>query len=282
MGSDCADPAAAHFKEADMLPTLFVSHGAPILPLTDVPARDFLQGLPGLLNERPTAILMISAHWETKVPTVNVVKINDTIYDFGGFDPALRQIHYTAPGSADLAARVGDLLTNAGLPTFADRQRGLDHGAWVPLFLMYPEADIPVVQLSIQSHLGPAHHLALGRAIADLRSEGVLVIGSGSYTHNLYEFRAHWRGEEEGDPAWVTAFADWFDEALLEGRTSDMLSYRRLAPQAERNHPTEEHLLPLFAAMGAAGEEPHIQHLHRSTTFGVLRMDVFAFGDQQP
>jgi 4,5-DOPA dioxygenase extradiol len=264
-----------------MLPTLFVSHGAPILPLTDVPARDFLQGLPGMLNARPTAILMISAHWETQVPTVNVVQTNDTIYDFGGFDPALREMQYSAPGSAELAARVADLLTRAGLPTFADRQRGLDHGAWVPLILMYPEADIPVVQLSIQSHLGPAHHLALGRAIAALRTEGVLVIGSGSYTHNLYEFRAHWRGEDEGDPAWVTAFADWFDKALLEGRTVDLLSYRRLAPEAERNHPTEEHLLPLFAAIGAAGEKPRVQHLHRSTTFGVLRMDVFAFGDQQ-
>jgi 4,5-DOPA dioxygenase extradiol len=272
-------PAAAHFKEADMLPTLFVSHGAPILPLTDVPARDFLQALPGMLNARPTAILMISAHWETQVPTVNVVETNDTIYDFGGFDPALRQLRYPAPGSAALADRVGTLLTEAGMPTLVDRHRGLDHGAWVPLLLMYPQADIPVVQLSIQSHLGADHHLALGHALAALRSEGVLVVGSGSYTHNLYEFRAQWRGNEEAEPAWVGAFADWFDAALQEGRTDDLLAYRQLAPEAKRNHPTEEHLLPIFAVLGAAGETPHVKHLHRSTTFGVLRMDVFAFGD---
>ncbi len=265
-----------------MLPTLFVSHGAPILPLTDVPARHFLQGLPQALGERPTAILMISAHWETSLPVVNAVAVNETIYDFGGFDPALYRIHYPAPGSADLADHARRLLGQAGLVAQIDRTRGLDHGAWVPLMLMYPQADIPVVQLSIQSHLGPAHHLALGQALQPLREAGVLVIGSGSYTHNLHEFRTHWNSMAGAEPAWVGAFADWFDDALETGRTDDLLAYRRLAPEAERNHPTEEHLLPLFAAFGAAwggGAAPQVRHLHRSTTFGVLRMDVFAFGD---
>jgi len=257
-----------------MLPSLFVSHGAPTLPLTDAPARTFLAGL-GTQFPRPKAILMISAHWDTEQPMVNAVAVNETIHDFSGFPRALYEMRYPAPGSTELAERVCDLLCAAGLASATDRKRGLDHGAWVPLSLMYPDADIPVVQLSVQSHLGPAHHLQLGRALAPLRAEGVLIIGSGSFTHNLMEFRGQPLAATA--PGWVTEFAEWCATALAEGRVCDLLTYRRLAPSAARNHPSEEHFLPLFVALGAGGEDAKATQLHTSATHGILRMDVFAF-----
>lgn len=258
-----------------MLHPLFLSHGAPTLPLEDVAARRFLEGLAATMP-RPEAILMVSAHWETSVPTVNAVARNATIHDFRGFPAELYDLIYPAPGDPHLAERVIDLVSAAGLPTAVDYQRGLDHGAWVPLMLAWPEADIPVVQLSVQSHLGPGHHLELGRALAPLAHEGVLIAGSGSFTHDL----SSWRGQAGmPEPDWVTGFADWFADALAEHRTCDLLAYRNLAPNAVRNHPTEEHLLPLFVAIGAAGPDAPARHLHTSNTYGVLRMDAYAFGN---
>lgn len=233
------------------LPSLFLSHGAPTLPLTDTPARSFLGEFGGVLT-RPTAILVISAHWETQIPTISAVDRNKTIHDFGGFPRALYELQYPAPGSPEIAVRVSDLLRASGIDSRIDRGRGLDHGAWVPLLLMYPQADIPVLQLSVQPHLGPAHHLRVGRALAPLRRQGVLIIGSGSLTHDLSEFRGH--GPNDPAPDWVNAFADWFHSALTTDRTEDLLDYRRQAPFAVKNHPSEEHLLPLYAALGAAGE----------------------------
>jgi 4,5-DOPA dioxygenase extradiol len=258
------------------LPSLFLSHGAPTLPLTDTPARSFLSQLGGMLA-RPKAILVISAHWETSVPTINAVDRNETIHDFGGFPRPLYELRYPAPGSPTIAARISDLLRESGIDSRIDRSRGLDHGAWVPLLLMYPQADIPVLQLSVQPHLGTEHHLRIGRALAPLRQEGVLIIGSGSLTHDLSEFRGH----DPNDPApdWVNAFADWFHSALTAaGRTEDLLDYRRQAPFAVKNHPSEEHLLPLYAALGAAGESARAERLHASATYSILRMDVYAFG----
>ena len=256
------------------LPSLFLSHGAPTLPLTDTPARTFLQQL-GHTLERPKAILVISAHWETAAPTVNAVESNETIHDFGGFPRALYDLRYPAPGSPTLAAHVAERLRAGGFECNIDKRRGLDHGAWVPLLLMYPRADIPVLQLSVQPHLGPEHHLRVGRALAPLRDEGVLIIGSGSFTHDLSEFHGH--GPNDPAPNWVNSFADWFDAALTKNQTGDLLDYRRRAPFATENHPTEEHLLPLYAALGAAGENARAQRLHASSTYGVLRMDVYAF-----
>lgn len=264
-----------------MLPTLFVSHGAPNVTLFDTPARRFLSGLADHLPARPRAILVVSAHWETDDPAVSAPLVNETLHDFGGFEPELYQVRYAAPGAPSLAERVDALLGQAGLRAEVDRRRGLDHGAWVPLSLAFPGADVPVAQLSIQSRRGPAHHLAVGRALAPLRQEGVLVMGSGSFTHDLSEYRAYRQIVDAPEPAWVSAFADWFDLALAQGRTSDLLSYRRLAPYAEKNHPTEEHLLPLFVALGAAGEHPAVERLHASTTHGVLRMDVYGFGGRR-
>lgn len=256
-----------------MLSPIFLSHGAPTLPFEDAAARNFLADL-GNQIERPKAILMVSAHWESTIPAVNSVDRNATIHDFYGFPKPLYDISYPAPGSPAIAERVTALLADAGLMSAVDHQRGLDHGAWVPLMLAFPDADIPVVQLSVQTDLGPAHHLAMGRAVAPLQDEGVLIIGSGSYTHDLSSFR---KPGQEDYPDWVRAFADWFDAALKEGRTENLLAYRALAPEAAHNHPTEEHLLPLYVALGAAGPDWSARHLHQSITHQVLRMDAYAF-----
>ncbi|MGD0103097.1 MAG: class III extradiol ring-cleavage dioxygenase [Rhodopila sp.] len=167
-----------------MLPALFLSHGSPMLALTDSPARDFLRGL-GREIGKPSAIVVASAHWETEVPTFNSVALNGTIHDFYGFPPALFAMRYEPPGSPSLAAKAATLVKAAGLASATNTERGLDHGAGVPLSLMYPAADSPVMQVGLQFHLGPAHHLRLGRALAALRAEEVLVVGSGSFTHNL-------------------------------------------------------------------------------------------------
>lgn len=250
---------------------IFVSHGAPTLAIEDVPARHFLEAL-GLSIERPQAILAVSAHWETDVPAVNAVKVNDTIHDFRGFPDELYRLRYPAPGSPLLAGRVADRIDDLGLEVHIDEQRGLDHGAWVPLMLAWPKADIPAVQLSVQTERGPEYHLELGRALEPLTRDGVQIVGSGSFTHDLSSFRS---ATEE--PEWVSAFAEWMDRAIVEGRVEDLIAYRALAPFAERNHPTEEHLLPLFVALGAAGEGARPERLHSSVSHGVLRMDSYRF-----
>jgi 4,5-DOPA dioxygenase extradiol len=256
-----------------MLAPIFVSHGSPTLLFDDVPARNFLIEL-GQSLPRPKAILVVSAHWETNIPAVNAVAVNETIHDFGGFPQILFDQRYPAPGDAALAERIAQLIMAAGLPAGIDTARGLDHGAWVPLKLMYPANDIPVLQLSVQTHLGPAHHCKLGEALRPLAEEGVLILGSGSFTHDLRSVA--WRGPNEA-PDWVTAFADWVAAALAEGRIEDLINYRSRAPHAARNHPTEEHFLPLFVALGAGGLQA--KSLHQSLTFSVLRMDAFAFAD---
>jgi 4,5-DOPA dioxygenase extradiol len=258
-----------------MLPALFISHGSPMLALEPSPARDFLAGL-GATLPRPRAILVASAHWETAHPQVNAVAVNETIHDFYGFPPALFAMRYPAPGDPALAQHVADLLHGARFEASLDPKRGLDHGAWVPLALMYPAHDIPVLQLSIQTPLGPQHHLLLGRALDALRRNDVLVIGSGSFTHNLGRLR---RVEPGAAPAAdVVAFADWMHAALHDNRIDDLLAYRSKAPYAAMQHPTDEHLLPLFVALGAAGDKAPATRLHASTTYGALRMDAYAFG----
>lgn len=256
------------------LPALFVSHGAPLLAIDDGPAHRFLRELGPSLG-KPRAIVVISAHWETSAPAVTVSMRPETIHDFSGFPEALYRLRYPAPGDPELAGRVFQLLDAAGLAGAADYSRGLDHGAWVPLLLMYPDADVPVLQVSLQTALGTAHHLALGEALAPLRREGVLLIGSGSATHNLREIR--WQEDAAEVPAWTSEFADWLTTAVAEHRVSNIVDYRTRAPHAVRNHPTEEHFLPLLVAMGAGDPAADWRCVHHSYTYGVVAMDVHRF-----
>ncbi len=257
------------------LPTLFVSHGSPMLAVEDSRASRFLQGL-GRTLPRPKAILVASAHWESMgSPAVSLATQPETIHDFGGFPPALYAIQYAAPGAPELAAQAVGLLEQAGFTVGRSANRGLDHGAWVPLRLMYPDADIPVAQVSIVRGASPAEHEKLGQALASLRDNGVLIIGSGSLTHNLHEFRG--QDIDAQTPSWVSDFGTWMMTMLRDKQRASLLDYRAQAPHAVRNHPTEEHLLPLFVALGAAGEEARAERIHASHEYGVLAMDVYSF-----
>ncbi|MEQ8964941.1 MAG: class III extradiol ring-cleavage dioxygenase [Azospirillaceae bacterium] len=258
-------------------PALFVSHGSPMLAIEDCPARRFLAdygaGLPA-----PSAIIVASAHWETAAPTLSTAPRPATIHDFGGFPDALYALDYPAPGAPGVAVAAARRLRAAGLTADTDDGRGLDHGAWVPLRLMIPDADIPVVSLSVQPMAGPAHHLAVGRALAPLRDEGVAILGSGALTHDLRTLFGTRPELDAAPPSWVTDFADWVAEAVAAGRIDDLVHYRCRAPHAARNHPTEEHVLPLFVALGAGGPGAAGARVHSSTTYGLLAMDAFAFG----
>lgn len=255
-------------------PVIFVSHGAPTLALEPGPTRGFLAQL-GAALPRPRAILVVSAHWETAAPAVSSTERPQTIHDFYGFPRELYEMRYPAPGAPQLAQQVRERLGGAGIAADAVPDRGLDHGAWVPLMLMYPQADIPVTQLSVQTALGPVHHLRLGEALRPLRDEGVLILGSGSVTHNLREFGRH--DYAGAPPDWVSGFNDWLVERLAAGDRDALADYRRQAPHAVRNHPTEEHLLPLFAALGAATPGLASRRLHAAYTYGIIGMDAWQF-----
>lgn len=251
---------------------VFVSHGAPTLLLDDVPARDFLAGLGDVIG-RPKAIVAVSAHWETEEPVVGAPQNFATIHDFYGFPPELYRLSYTPPGQAELAATVAERLTRAGHAVGIDTQRGLDHGAWVPLKLAYPAADIPVVSLSIQAHRDPAHHVAVGRALAGLADDDILVLASGSATHNLRVLE--WGRDTPA--AWASEFEGWLAERIAQGDVTALTDYRGRAPHAVRAHPRDEHLLPLFVALGAAGDAARGRRLHGSFTHGSLSMAAYGF-----
>ncbi len=259
------------------LPVLFISHGAPNLVLHPTPAHDFLMEL-GKKLPKPKAILVISAHFTTQQAALTGDATPTTIYDFGGFEPELYQMTYRAPGSLQLATEIAARLKSFGVPANIVRNRGFDHGTWVPLKLMWPDADIPVVQLSVQPNAGPDHHLAIGKAIAGLADEGILIIGSGALTHNLHELFGNNYVLSSPAPDWVTEFGEWMRDHVERGDTGALLDYRRLAPFGKENHPTEEHLLPLFSALGAAGERMG-KRIHSSEQYGVLMMDVYRFGE---
>jgi len=255
-----------------MLPALFVSHGAPDLILYDGPVRRFFSSL-GEQFERPRAIVAISAHWEARTPTVNASAQPKTIHDFFGFEPPLYEMSYAAQGAPELARQVEHLLLGAGMRVALDTARGLDHGVWTPLMMMYPQADIPVTQVSVQPFESTQHHFLIGQALRDLRRDGVLILASGNATHNLREMQPE--GAEA--PAWVTAFALWMRSAVASANTRELLDYREVAPFATKNHPTEEHFLPLFAAIGAGTPGVPGRLLHASISHGVLAMDAYAF-----
>ena len=256
------------------LPTVFISHGSPMHALDPGGAGRAWQviaaGLP-----RPRAVLVASAHWETSLPMLTGRGRHDTIHDFSGFPAPLYDLRYDAPGAPDLAQHAAALLRASGCTAAVDGCRGLDHGAWVPLRWMYPDADVPVVQLSVQTAFGADHHLRVGAALAPLASEGVLVIGSGHVTHNLRDWALH--RHEAATLDYVPRFAGWLQDALASGDHERLVAWRDLAPGAARAHPTEEHFLPLFVALGAAGQGAAAERVYSSVEGAALSMDAYRF-----
>lgn len=248
-----------------------------MIVLDQSPARTFLQGLSGQLPAQPDAILLFSAHHDTAIASITASIMPETIHDFGGFPDALYAMRYPAAGSPALAAQVAQLLNDAGIANVLDNQRGFDHGAWTPMMLAWPQANIPMVQLSIDSHQSPEYHYRLGQVVAPLRDQNILIIGSGAMTHNL---RAFFRGGFAANAAvegWVSQFTDWVDATLLAGDIEALLDIKARAPHSRDNHPTDEHILPLFAAMGAAGRDMKTTKLHSSVDHAVLAMDAWRF-----
>jgi 4,5-DOPA dioxygenase extradiol len=255
-------------------PVLFVSHGAPTFAIEPGQLGPRLAAA-GRSMPRPKAVLVVSPHWMTRGLRVATTAKPDTVHDFGGFPQALYAIHYPAPGASALAQRTLEVLRAAGWPAEADAHQGLDHGAWVPIRFLYPNADVPVFQLSLPGALSPQQAYALGQALQPLRDEGVLIVGSGSMTHNLYEFRMFEDGHEA---AYAREFAAWVRDAVEARDDARLVQALQLAPHARRAHPTDEHFLPLLVAAGAAAGDERVQTLEGGITYGVLSMDSYLFG----
>ena len=268
-------PVASHAASPTVVPALYVSHGAPLFAVdageTGPALTRWGQGLRAQFPALRGVVIM-SPHWMARTPQVMTGPQPATWHDFGGFPPALYQLQYPAPGAPALAQEVLALLQAAGVAAQGDAGRPFDHGAWVPLMHLFPEADLPVVQVALPVGAGPAEVYALGAALRGLRSQGVLVMGSGSMTHNLAEF---FGGAREPAP-YVIAFSRWIESALERGDMQALLNYRSLAPHAERAHPTDDHFLPLFFALGAAGDDLHANYLSREVMYSMLAMDAFA------
>jgi len=253
-------------------PALFVSHGAPDLPLTRHPARPALDAL-GAGLARPDGIIVVSAHFAAAVVTVDDARQHRVLHDFAGFASQLHTLDYPAPGSARLARRTREALRAGGLPPAVSFDRGLDHGAWVPLRLLFPNADIPVIQVSLLAGRDPEEQRRLGLALAALRRENLLILASGAATHNLYRLRP------EGTPpeTWAVEFDTWLADAVSRGDRQALLGWRQAAPHAAMAHPTAEHFDPLLVAFGAGGEAAG-RVLHRSFSYGNLALAIYAFG----
>lgn len=254
-------------------PVLFVSHGAPTFAIEPGALGPEL----GRLGKRMAeiqAVLVISPHWQTRNVKVMASAEPQTMHDFGGFAPELYRLRYDAAGQPDIAARAALLLQRAGYEVVLDHTRGFDHGAWVPLRHMFPGASKPVLQVSMPRDLDARGAFNLGRALAPLRESGVLIVGSGSLTHNLYEVAAR----TPTAARYAEEFARWVREAVIAKNTGSLLSYRSEAPHAERAHPTEEHFLPLLVALGAASAADDVIAIDGGMTYGVLSMDSFAWG----
>jgi 4,5-DOPA dioxygenase extradiol len=254
---------------------LYVSHGAPLFAVDAGETGPALTRWGQYLRAQFPAlrgVVVMSPHWMARTPQVMTGPQPATWHDFGGFPPALYQLQYPAPGAPALAQEVLTMLQAAGLAAQGDAQRPFDHGAWVPLMHLFPEADLSVVQVALPMGAGPAEVFAMGAALRGLRSQGVLVMGSGSMTHNLAEF---FGGAREPAP-YVLEFSRWIESALQRGDLNALLNYRSLAPHAERAHPTEDHFLPLFFALGAAGDDLHANYLSREVVYSMLAMDTFA------
>ena len=267
---------------AKRLPVIFLPHGGGPWPFVELGGfvaraevaalREYLQGLPAAVGVKPRALLVVSAHWEEKVPTVMSAPRPPILYDYSGFPPESYAIEWPAPGDPLLAARVQELLGAAGFASAANRERGFDHGTFIPLKVAFPDADIPTVQLSLKAGLDPAEHLAIGRALAPLRDESVLIVGSGMSYHNMRGF-----GSKAGADASVT-FDAWLHEAApaAPATRAERLTRWTSAPAARLAHPREEHLLPLMVVAGAAGDDRG--RVGFSDRFGQVRIAAFHYG----
>ncbi len=256
------------------LPVFFISHGAPNLVLDENNnAAKYLRESEVFSKLKPKNILIVSAHWEAEILSITGSDKPELIYDFHGFQEELYQIKYPVSGSKSLADKVNKLLKDNHCQSKIDEGRGLDHGVWVPLKLMFPNANIPIVQLSLKSHQSPKYHYDLGRLFKSSFDE-TLIIGSGSATHNLREIKSF--NHDSETPEWVSSFAEWMEQKIAEGDIESLLEYRKFAPHAVKNHSTEDHILPLFFALGAAGfPEKKMERIHASYNFGVLAMDIY-------
>lgn len=255
--------------------SLFVSHGSPMRALGGHPTSAAWAAV-GRRLPRPRAVIVASAHWLSPQPVVGAAADPQLIYDFFGFPPELYRLRYPARGEPALARQVAARLQAGGFAATIDPDRGLDHGVWVPMLHLWPEAEVPVVPLAVQAQRDPRHHFELGRCLRGLDEDGVLVIGSGSLTHNLHDARL---GDDDAAsaPAYVAGFRDWIAAALASGDTAALFDYRQRSRDGVRAHPTDEHLLPLYVALGAAGEAPYSERLYTAITDGALAMDLYAF-----
>jgi len=265
---------------------LFVSHGSPMTALQPREAGAFMQQLGRTLRQQhglPRSILAVSAHSLTREPVLMAAPRHEAVYDFGGFDPQLYTLRYDAPGAPGVADRVSELMAAAGIPMHRVAEGGLDHGIWTPLRFMFPDADVPVLPLAWPPQWSPAQLFVLGQALAPLAGEGVLVLGSGSITHNLRRVFAGGglHPPERAATPESTAFRDWFASHGAAADWAPLLDYREQAPHAALMHPTDEHLLPFFVAAGAGGKVPALR-IHDSLVFGELGMDAYAFGPTAP
>ena len=269
-----AQPVATATTSAGsaLLPTLFVSHGAPLFAVEPGTSGPALQQWGAQLPSDLRGVVVLSPHWMARTVTVMTNPEPQTWHDFGGFPPALYTLQYPAPGSPALAQEVMDLLAAAGMPAQADAQRPLDHGTWVPLMHLLPQANVPVVQVAMPVGWDAARLYAMGAALQSLRASGVLLMASGSMTHNLAEFF----GGERATAPYVVEFSRWVESRLQEGDVESLLKHRSLAPHAHRAHPTDDHFLPLFFALGAAGPAARPTYLTREVMYSMLAMDSFA------
>lgn len=254
------------------MPTLFVSHGAPTFAIEPGQAGPLLQAV-GECLPKPKAILVVSPHWITREIAITSSARPTTMHDFGGFPDDLYQLQYPAPGAPELAERVGMLLAEQGYRMSLDPRRGLDHGAWVPLRYLYPHCDVPVLQVAMPAWLDSHSAWQLGQALAPLAEEGVLIIGSGSLTHNLYEFRSG--HDAEAEYAWE--FVHWARQAVIGHDQAALLDYLHQAPHARRAHPTPDHYLPLLVAAGAGTPGGEVQVIEGGMNHGVLSMESYLF-----
>ena len=254
-------------------PVLFISHGAPTFAIEPGVLGPQLQAL-GAQLDQVKAVLVVSPHWQTPDVKVMMTVKPETIHDFGGFPASLYELSYPAVGAPELAKEAARLLEQAGFATGFDAGRGLDHGAWVPLWHLLPQATLPVFQVSMPVTLDAAQAVQMGQVLSALRQQGVLIVASGSMTHNLYEFR------QAGSKPQLYAqeFTTWVCSAVLARATAAVVAYRTEAPHAERAHPTDEHFLPLLIAMGAAGDADPVRVLDGGITYGVISMESYVWG----